>query len=272
MSIITFLFLLFILNKKTLEYYNLKYGNILLDYYEEEYCTNSPSKRIKLPIDETEYITVLNSEGFPMNYEFSFDFFSSSILYTNKSEDEEEDDNTYKRTLNCNGLCYKRQANSDILMNPDEELVGYYKNLDQKYNFYSCIYNNIIQTASISIKIYNDSKCKIQLNNSEFHSLEFSGNDTCWKFNDTYSLRPLYFEDGGKKIFYHPYKSSDCTTTKFEYVIINDKFIECNKKCHEGIINKGMHYKCIFDPNSENFISQTKILLLLYLFLLLFEF
>ena len=198
MSLITFLFSLFILINKTKEYYNLKYGNILLDYYKEEYCINSPVKRIKYPINETEYITVLNSEGYSKNYDFSFDFFSSSIYYTNETGEEKEDEKntTYKRSLNCNGLCYKRQENSDILMDPDDLLVGYYPDLDEKYRYFSCIYNNIITSAIILIDIYKDDKCKNKLN--EIDTYEFKGNETCWEFNETYSLRPLYFEDGDK--------------------------------------------------------------------------
>ena len=273
MSIITFLFSLFIfiLINKTKEYYNVKYGNILLDYYAEEYCINSPVKRIKYPINETEYITVLNSEGYPIKYEFSFDYFSSSIYYTNETGEEDEEDPIYKRSLNCNGLCYKRQENSDILMDPEDQLVGYYPNLTEKYKYYSCIYNNIITSATISIDIYNDAKCKNKVNNNDTYRYEFKGNETCWEFNETYSLRPLYFEDGDKKIYYHPYNSNNCTSTKLDYFIINDKSIECNKKCHKGSINTGKYYKCNFNPNSENFISQTKIILFLYLFMLLFE-
>ena len=276
MAIITLLIPFFILFNKTIEYYNLKYGYIYLDYYGEEYCKNSPVKKIKYPIKDTENITVLNSDGIPLNCEFSFDYFSSSIYYTNKlveleeeENEEEEEENFYKRVLNCNGLCYKRQEKSDILMDPEEQIAPHYEYLDNKYKYYSCIYNNIITSAIISIDIYNDSKCKNKLNNDSHYN--FYGNESCWKFNDSYSLRPLYFEDGDKKIYYHPYYTNNCETKDIDYFIINEKSIQCNKNCHEGKINKGKYYKCNFNPNSGNYINKTKIILFLYLFLLLFE-
>jgi hypothetical protein len=149
-----------------------------MNYYNEESCTNN----------------------FTQIVYYSFNYFASQIYYNN-GEDEDEDEEKDSQdggAFVCNGACYKRAPNSDILVNPNAELTkSDYNKLNNEYKAYSCIYNNIIQSATIDIVRYSDKKCKNQLGN-EYH---FKGTDFCWKINDIYSFRPLYYEDDEDKIY-----------------------------------------------------------------------
>ena len=269
MSGIKLFFLIFILIKKSIEYYNLKYGRLIIYYYNEADCLNNYTDRVSYPINETEEITILNSEGFLKNYSFDFDFFSSSIIYTDGEEDEEDEENEdiYKRSIICNGLCYKRQNDSDIFVSSDTKLALFYDDYSKDRLYYSCIYNNIIQTAQINIITYEDAKCKSKSKST--NNEKFYGSDYCWKFNDSYSFRPLYFEDGDKKLYYHPYETNaDCIALEEDFFMINENFLECNSKCHISRKDKNKSYKCTFDANKEQYIKQ-KLVLFLFLNLIL---
>ena len=79
MFIIQLLFQIFILIQKTHAFYNLKYGNIILDYYNTKDCVNNSIDQIIIPtIDDKgkviKTLKVLNSEGEIVEYEYSFDF------------------------------------------------------------------------------------------------------------------------------------------------------------------------------------------------------
>ena len=268
---ITFLFSIFILIQKTIEYYNLRYGHIIINYYNTTDCINNSVDQIIYPtIDDDGNIqntlNILNKDGnISKNYEYSFDFFSSQIYYTRISEEETDDeDNIDKRAYVCNGLCIKRYNGSDIIVEPDLTNASY-EELNETYQYYSCIYNNIIKTADIKIDRFNDNKCKNQIDNSN----TFKGNEFCWKIDENQYLRPLYFEDSDKKIYYHSYPFIDCTTDEIDYISINENYLICNNKCQINRTNHELSYKCDFNPNFVKFINLKKTLLLLYLLLFL---
>ena len=254
---------------------------MILNYYDNPNCFNNYKKQIIYPINKedkefSQKLIILNSEGVD-EYDFSFDFFSSQIYYTKEIEEENdeendeandeesEEENIYKKGFVCNGLCIKRRNYSDILLDPDfkEETEIDYDNENSRYKYYSCIYNNIIETAKIEVEIYSDKKCKNKEDNYTFY-----GEDTCWNINEEdLSFRPLYFEDSDKKIYYHPYYSNDCTTNTFSFIQPNKNYLKCNNKCQENIIDiLGNYYKCIF-ISGDKYINLKKILYL-YLFLL----
>ena len=268
MFIIQLLFPIFILIKKTLAFYNLKYGNIILDYYNTKDCVNNSIDQIIIPtIDDKgkviKTLKVLNSEGEIVEYEYSFDFFSSQIYYTNETGDEteEEQEYIYKSAFICNGLCIKRQAGSDILVERDTNTPSFYPEQSDEKIYYSCIYNNIIKSAKITLKTYTSNNCKGGM--SYYH---FNGTQYCWPLNDSYSFRPLYFEDDNKRIYYHPYNSDHCTTEKMDFFQINENFFKCDGKCHKNIKDDTTSYKCVF--KSGEYINLKKLFLFLYLFLL----
>ena len=265
MSFIKLFFSLLILIKKSIEYYNLKYGNIILDYYDESDCLGNFSSRVRYPIEDNEEIKVLNSEGFVNSYSYDFDFFSSSIIYTDGTGEEDEEEDVYKRSFICNGLCYKRQNNSDILVDPDTILAPDYNEESQDKLYYSCIYNNIIKSATIDIYRYSDTKCK-----AKYEEGHFNGNTYCWNFNE-YSFKPLYFEDGDKKIYYHPYDNIDCKATEEDFFMINENYLECDSDCHHDKTNKSKSYKCTFKANKEEYINKKSFLLIFLNLLLLFN-
>ena len=262
MFIITFLFSLFLLFQKTIEFYNLKYGHIILDYYNTEDCVNKSIDKIVYSTIDEDNLTILNSENEIKQYEYSFDFFSSQIYYTNETgeESDEEKEYIYKRAFVCNGLCNKRQDNSDILLSSGN-FMGDYQELNDMYKYYSCVYNNIIESATINITRFSELKCKTPISD-----YRFNGNQFCWKIDDKYSFRPLYFEDGNKKIYYHSYFSEDCTSEQLDFFQINENYIKCDNKCHKDSTDSSKSYKCSF--KSGEYINFKKILLFLYLFLL----
>ena len=261
MSFIKLIFSIFTIISKTNEFYDLKYGNIILHYYKQKGCLNQPEKEIVYPVEigGDHNLTVLNNESFPITYSYDFDFFSSEIIYSNESEEEDEEEDVYKRSFICNGLCYKRFENTDILIDQDNELTPDYEELDEKYKYYSCIYNNIIKTATINITMYNnDKKCK-----DESETLNYNGTEYCWNVNESYSYRPLYFEDENKKLFYHSYNTKDCTNENIEYLVINQNYFKCNDECNP--LNNFTYYKCNFEPNSKNIINLKIYLLFLFI-------
>lgn len=270
MSFIKILLSFIILFPITKNFYMLKYGHIIMNYYEYSECTGNKFDQVVISVPENEeFLTILNNENNIVNYSYFFDYFSSQISYTNSTgeddDDEEgEDENIYTRAFMCNGNCYTRLDGSDILINPGEEISeNKYEELNSKYKGYSCIYNNIIKTATIEIERYSDKKCK-----NKITDYLFKGEEYCWKIENNYSLRPLYYEDGNKQIYYHAYNSNDCTNKFFEYFTINQNYIKCDKKCNADKTEQGKYYKCKFNANNDNYINLKKIILLLYLILM----
>ena len=265
MFITQLLFQIFILIPKVFAFYNLKYGNIILDYYNTKDCVNNSIDQIIIPtIDDKgkviKTLKVLNSEGELVEYEYSFDFFSSQIYYTNETGDETEEEKQYiyKSAFICNGLCVKRQANTDILVERDTNVPRFYPEQSDEKQYYSCIYNNIIKSAKITLKTYNSSKCK-----EGIKAYSFNGTQYCWPINGNYSLRPLYFEDDNKKIYYHPYNSDHCTTEKMNFFQLNENYFECDGECHKKRNDNSKSYKCLF--KSGEYINFKKIFLYLIL-------
>jgi hypothetical protein len=61
MSSIILLLILTIISKSK-EYYNLKYGNIIVDYYNKEDCVNKSIERVLYPVQENPTLTILLSK------------------------------------------------------------------------------------------------------------------------------------------------------------------------------------------------------------------
>ena len=243
-------------------FYMLRYGHLLMNYYENELCINNFSQVI-YPVTEYDELKIINSKWYD-SLEYSFDYFSSQIYY-NKGDEEEEEEDSHSGAFVCTGVCYKRLPGSDILVDPDAELTNDdYEDYSEKYKAYSCIYNNIIKTATIDIVRYSDKKCKNKLGN-EYH---FKGDDFCWAINSSYSFRPLYYEDNEKKIYYHAYNSTDCKSQYFDYFALNDNYLKCNSKCHEDRTDSEKAYKCTFKANKAQFLNQRNILFLLMIALI----
>ena len=268
MSSIILLLILTIISK-TKEYYNLKYGNVIVDYFDKEDCINKSIERVLYPVPENPTLTILNKDDELMSYNYDFDFHSNTILYTNGTgdESEEEKEYLYKRTFVCNGICFKRQNNSDILVPPDTSLAPSYEELNDEYQYYTCIYNNIIKSATISIARYTDRKCKNKL--GEEDNYQFNGTDLCWKINDNLSFKPLYYEDQNGKIYYHSYNTSDCTNKGIDYFLINQNYLICDSKCHTNRLDQQTTYKCTFKDNTGYIINLKIILVFLFIFLYL---
>ena len=269
MSYIKYIFIIILIFNKTLQYYKLKYGRLIINYYNNEMCVNSINETIEYPISDDEEeneLLVLNEDNLMVRYPFSFDFFASEISYSNSTDDEDDKGDVYKRSLLCNGICNKRQS-SDIILDPETKLVGDYKILSNVYKYYSCIYNNIIKTATVDITFYEDKKCKKKIINTT----RFNGSDSCWNINvSNYSFKPLYYEDDSKKVYYHSYYTDDCSSKYIDYFIINDNYLKCDSKCNINKTNKTTSYKCTFKANKGYNIKQKIFLLFLY-FILLFK-
>ena len=270
MSLIILLSILTLISK-TKEYYNLKYGNVIVDYFDKEDCINKSIERVLYPVPENPTLKVVNIEDELLSFNYDFDFYSNIILYTNGTgeEGEYEKKYLYKRTFLCNGLCFKRQINSDILVPPDTTFPPLYYELNDEYLYYTCIYNNIIKSATINITRFSDAKCKDKMG-GEYEQYNFNGTELCWKINDELSFKPLYYQDQDHYLYYHAYNTSDCTNMGIDYFLINQNYLICNSKCHINRLDQQTSYKCIFKDNKEYFINLKKIIVLLFILLLYF--
>ena len=246
--------LLLILFPLVNNFYMLRYGHLLMNYYNEESCTNNFTQIVYSVIDEDK-LKILNASGETKNYSYSFNYFASQIYYNNVEEEDEEEDSQDGGAFVCNGACYKRASNSDILIEPNTENDYSYSELNDKYKAFSCIYNNIIIKSTIDIIRYSDKKCKNKLGN-DYH---FTGTDFCWKIDENYSFRPLYYEDDEDKIYYHAYNSFNCTSAFFDYFVLNENYLICNSKCQKDRTDSEKSYKCTFKANTE-FLNKSKIL------------
>ena len=258
-----FLFFIYMLSEINFswQYYDMKYGYFIMQYYNTRDCIGSALQEIKYSIEDQELLYFLNSASNIVSYSFSFDFFSTAIYYS-KTEDELEEDDDTRRALLCNGLCYARQKDSDILVPYEVEFAPDYETESEKFKYYSCVYNNIIKNATIKLKKYSDKKCKTQIVDD---SSVFFGNQSCWPFAN-YSYRPLYFEDDGKRLYYHLYNShNDCTTDHYEYFDFNGYYFECDDKCYSDKNYQGVYYTCEF-----NTANNLNIIKMLYLYLMFF--
>ena len=254
MSIINILLLILFTFVKN--FYMLRYGHLLMNYYNDESCINN-FDQIIYSVPDYDELTILKADGNTTNYSYSFNYFASQIYYNNNEDEDEEEDSQDGGSFVCNGACYKRASDSDILLKPYSE--GNYTQLNDEYRAFSCIYNNIIKSATIDIVRYSDKKCKNKLEN-EHH---FKGTDFCWKINDNYSFRPLYYEDDEDKIYYHAYNSPNCTSEFFDYFVLNENYLICNSKCQQGREDSEKFYKCTFKSNKAEFLNKNNILFLL---------
>jgi len=237
-------------------FYMLRYGHLLMNYYENISCIGDYNQTI-YSVPDNEELFILNANGTEI-FGYSFNYFASQIYYNSGNDDEEEESQDGGAFV-CNGVCYKRAPDSDILAEPDSNYTeDYYKTLSDKYKAYSCIYNNIIKSATIDIVRYSDKKCKNQL--SEYH---FKGTDFCWPINNNYSFRPLYYEDDEDKIYYHAYNLDGCKSQYFDYFVLNENYLICNSKCQQDRTDSEKSYKCTFKSNKAQFLNQNTILFLL---------
>ena len=88
----TFLFLFYILNviNFSLEYYDMKFGHIFMNYYQTSDCSGN-FNQITYSIEDDDKLYFLNNASNIIGYPYSFDFFSTTVYYS-RTEDEEEDD------------------------------------------------------------------------------------------------------------------------------------------------------------------------------------
>ena len=261
-----FLFFICLLNilNFSLQYYDMKYGYIIMNYYTTKDCVGQIIQQVKYSIEKQKLLYFLNSASNIVSYSYSFDFFSTTVYYSKTEDDLEEDDDT-RRGLLCNGLCYARQKDSDILVPQEVEFAPEYETESEKLKYYSCVYNNIIKNATIKLNRYSDKKCKTKIEND---SSIFYGNQSCWSFTN-YSYRPLYFEDGGKRLYYHLYNShNDCTTDHFEYFDFNGYYFECDDSCYKDKNNPSIYYRCEF-TTAENLNMINRLYLYLMIFIII---
>lgn len=263
-----FFYLIYILNiiKFSFQYYDMKFGHIFMNYYNETDCIGVPIKSITYSIEDQKRLYFLNSESIIDDYPYSFDFFSTTIYYSvTEGEEEHEDDDT-RRGILCNGLCYARQDGSDILIPSETELAPDYESENQKARYYSCVFNNIIKNATIKLQKFSDKHCKNKLG---FDSRNFYGNQSCWKF-DNYSYKPLYFEDDGKRLYYHLYNNdSNCISDHYEYYDFNGYYFECDGGCYRDKNDEKKYYKCDFN-SAENKYIQNIAYFYLIIFIIIF--
>jgi hypothetical protein len=260
MSFIQLLLHILPLIAKTIQFYDVKFGRLNVSYYRnDDFCSMNPIGEAIYEVDpenEDRNIFILNEEKGKIEYSYDFNFFSGEIFYYDESEEEEE----VQGSLLCNGNCYKRREGSDIILGPNEENNQDYETLNSEYQYYSCLYNNIIKNATITIKRFRDKKCKE--GEGEFI---FKGNEYCWNFNG-FSIKPLYFEDENKHIYYHDYDKENCTNNYKRYYSFNKYYYNCDNKCHENRFDNKSSYRCLFKDNK--YIILKKFLLLICVFLL----
>ena len=258
------IYLLFNILNISLEYYDMKFGHIFMNYYEQKDCVGPPNKTIVYSIEDDDVLYVLNNASNIVSYLYSFDFFSTTIYYSfTEGEDDEDDDS--RRGLLCNGLCYARREGTDILVSPFEELAPDYLEESKASMFYSCVFNNIIKNATIKLEKYSDKRCKTKLDSD---SGTFLGNQSCWPLGN-YSYRPLYYEDDEERIYYHLYESSnDCTSTHYEYFDYNGYYFECDNECSQDKNDPNLYYKCQFNSAKNKYILNI-FLLIFFTFILI---
>lgn len=251
------IYLLLNLLKFSLQYYDMKFGHIFMNYYNNTDCIGQPVQIVNYSIEDKEVLYVLNNASNIVSYPYSFDFFSTTIYYS-FTEDKYEEDDDSRRSFFCNGLCYARQNGADILVGSFVQLAPDYQEESKKSKYYSCVFNNIIKNATIKLDKYSDKHCKTKLDD---YSAEFYGNQSCWPYTN-FSYRPLYFEDDGKRLYYHLYKSSnDCTSDHYEYFDFNGYYFECDNKCYQDKNDPNLYYKCEFNSAKNEIIFNILYLL-----------
>ena len=255
----------------SLQFYDMKYGYIYMNYYNNSDCAGNYNQ-IKYSIEEDKKIYILNKESVIVSYPYSFDFFSTTVyysIYENKEEDDEDDKDEYVRKgILCNGLCYSKQYGDDILMGKEIEFPPLYDTEFSQKRYYSCIYNNIIKNATIKIERYTDNSCKTKVQNE---TNTFYGNESCWNVADNYSFRPLYYEDNNDRIYYHAYNLKGCKSNVFTPFVLNENYFICDSKCRKPKGNETFYYKCDFTAG-ENLYVLNSLYLYLILYIIIFIF
>ena len=234
----------------SLQYYDMKFGFIYMNYYNNSDCAGRPTHNISYDVEDedTDKLYFLKKDSVIVSYPFSFDFFSTTIYYSNNEneeeddEDEEEEENSRKGIL-CNGLCFALKKDDEILIEKEVVFAPSYIERLQASKYYSCVYNNIIKNATIKIERYSDKSCKTRIQGE--HST-FRGNQSCWDVTSNYSYRPLYYEDDKDRIYYHAYNQSNCESEMFAPFIFNKHYFQCNSKCHQQLDNNNYYYTCQF--------------------------
>ena len=266
-----FIFTIFSNFQKTTQYYTTQYGNITVQYFNDSSCINTENSIYTSFIaNETPSITCdyrnyteENDENCIFILKYKFDFYSSSLKYylVNKTkfgddidisdlfdDDEELKDGVEAGVFTCNTGCYKNGLNTDKFDGFTNKKV---------YNYYSCLYTNIIKSATIKINNYRDKNCENIIGNTK----NYNGSNYCYKENSG-SFRLLYYEDRGHRLYYHNY--TDNEECKGESYQINQNFYKCNNKCNR-MENRNTYYKCEFKDNKSSWIDSNKIMLLILL-------
>lgn len=260
MSFIKLLLYILALIEKTIQFYDMKFGRLNISYYKEDsFCSMNPKGEAIYEVDpevEDRNLITLNEDNNKIEYSYDFNFFSGEIFYYTENEEEEEE---IQGSLLCNGNCYRRRSDSYIILDPNKNNQNY-ETLNGEYQYYTCLYNNIIKNATITIKRFKDKKCKEGV--GEFI---FKGNEYCWNFNG-FSIKPLYFEDENKHIYYHDYDKENCTNNYNRYYSFNKYYYNCDSKCHENRFDNKTSYRCYFKDN--NYIILKKFLLFICIFLI----
>ena len=270
-----FIFIIISNFQKSSQFYSLQYGNVTIEYFNDSSCENTllltsfdANDTSIIPCGYKNY-SEDELDNCDSIAKFEFDFFSSAIQYYlfNKSEiedgedvdiedlyDDDEDDKliegVYSGALTCNAGCYKNHFGD---YNNSENFTG-----GVVYDYYSCLYTNIIKSATIKVTNYKDKNCRTATGSVE----NYTGKQYCYPNNNGWSLRLLYYEDKSDKLYFHNYTKENCKGESFQ---INKDFYKCNNKCNK-IENGDTYYKCEFHDNKARWVGFNKIL---FLFLLI---
>jgi len=245
------------------QYYDMKFGHLFMNYYTAKDCIGEPNKTVSYSIEDEDVLYLLNSESIIVARPFSFDFFSTTIYYSSTEDEEESEDDDTRRGILCNGLCYKRQEEADILVDSSTSLAPDFDEESENSQYYSCVYNNIIKNATIKFEKFSDKNCKTKIESGDFHAT-----DWCWNLG-SYSYRPLYFEDDGKRLYYHLYNSKNCISSHYEYFDYNGFYFECDEGCYQDKNNQKQYYKCQFNSSRNIYIlHRLQFIIFIIIFLL----
>ena len=224
------------------------YGHYIIRYFDtnDSFCINEPISTYSFPVDSIECIEI--NDTFFIQFR-DWDSYSNSLRYYGLDEKEcpeeiDEDENNFPTgSFVCNGQCLKNYFND---------------------SYYLCYYNNIINSAIISISEFEGKGCKSY---NIIYDDDFSGKKLCWMDYENYSLLPLFWNDDNKRLYYQEFNHSTCYGG---FIDLEESFFICNGKCHEKQYSNGnVSYKCNFH-NLAFFVKSNFLINFFTLFLLLF--
>ena len=205
------------------------YGHYIIKYFKssDSFCLEEPIESYSFPVDSLECIKINSTHEIQFK---DWDSYSNSLRYFGISdkncpeEISEDDEGEYNFPLGsfvCNGQCLKNIFND---------------------SYYLCYYNNIINSATVTISQFKGKKCKSY--NLDFQDSN-SGKKLCWMDYDNYSFLPLFWIDADKRLYYQEFNHSTCYGG---FINLKDTYFICNGKCHTKLnSNQEYSYKCKFD-------------------------